>query len=132
MTEVQIMAITDHKSTTSLQKYINNSIIQKRTASKAFSISGVGKENIKQSNNNIPQASKEIIVNKKSGRGNIEIILNNSTVTNLKKSLKMIIITKTKGKKKMMIMNDEFIYIYIVKLIYSSSNVQYIYTIYIL
>ena len=84
MTEVQIMAITDHKSTTSLQKYINNSIIQKRTASKAFSISGVGKENIKQSNNNIPQASKEIIVNKKSGRGNIEIILNNSTVTNLK------------------------------------------------
>ena len=81
MTEVQLMGITGHKSTASLQKYVDNSIVQKRTAAVAFSVSGtsvdaVGKENVKP--------RQAVTVTKKSGRGNIEIILHNSTVNNVK------------------------------------------------
>ena len=78
LTEVQIMGVTGHQSTSSLQKYIENSAVQKRTAAEAFSISGSNnKENLHQ-NTNLKQ-SREVVttVTKKSGRGNIEIILNN-------------------------------------------------------
>ena len=81
MTEIQLMAVTDHKSTTALKKYAANSTVQKRNAANAFSISGppsqlYGKENVIQNH------PREITV--KRGRGNFEIILNNSTVSTLK------------------------------------------------
>jgi len=75
------MGITGHKSyTASLPKYVDNSIVQKRTAAVAFSVSGAtiavaNKENLKP---------RQVTVNKKSGRGNFEIVLNNSTVSQLK------------------------------------------------
>ena len=82
MTEIQLMAVTDHQSTTSLKKYTANSMVQKRTAANAFAIGGppsqlYGKEN---ANHNHPP--REITV--KRGRGHFEILLNNSTVTTLK------------------------------------------------
>ena len=85
LNERQLQAVTGHKSSAPLLRYAANSAIQKRTAAQAFSISGSsiqdhnrGKENV----DNKKSHTREITVKK--GRGNFEIILNNSTVTNLK------------------------------------------------
>ena len=81
--EIELQNITGHKNLDSLRVYTAASSVQKLKASNALSLipkssSIKGKEN---SENKKRKSSKSVTVKK--GRGNIEFILKNSSITNV-------------------------------------------------
>ena len=88
LTEPQLMAVTDHKSTAALKKYTANSVILKGTKAQALSVAGSSNQDHKvnkdRENVGIIKKNKDREITVKKGRGNFEIILNISTITNLK------------------------------------------------
>ena len=83
LNEIELQAITGHKNLESLKVYVGSSKVQKLKASNALSLQPKSNNNDKENKDNRKRKKNLKSISVKKGRGNIEIVLNNSKIANV-------------------------------------------------